>query len=188
MRLFIAIEFSNARKRELADWMATLSRELSDPEHRLRWVKENQLHLTLRFIGETPEDQLVRYRQALQQVAKDHVRFILGLSGVGHFGGRVVWVGVSHGMESLSALAKTIADATGTIAATQQKRRFSPHVTLARSKVNPRTIRMSDLTLQIAQKVFLDIPVNNFSLIQSKLTPSGAIYETLERFPLISSA
>ncbi len=184
MRLFIAIEFSKALRDEIQQWTRSLTRAIPDPEHRLRWVKEDQLHLTLKFLGETRENQLPRLQQALQMAVQDHSSFSLDLAKVGHFGGRVVWLGLETGVESVSSLAKSIEDRCDSLGFVRENRPFHPHITLARSKVNPGTIRLADLAPPLTQKIFPAFPVNSVSLIQSTISPRGSIYETLERFPL----
>jgi RNA 2',3'-cyclic 3'-phosphodiesterase len=183
MRLFIAIELPDKRRGEIAQWMKSLAQAIPDPQHRLRWVKEEQLHLTLKFLGETPEDQIPPLSSALKVVAAAHSRFPLSLAKVGHFGGRVVWLGVDAGAEDAANLAQSIEESCDSLGFTRENRPFRPHLTLARSKMNPGTIRMANLPLPVAQKAFGPIPVSDVSLVQSTPTPKGSIYTILGRYP-----
>jgi len=184
MRLFIAIEFSPELREEIQRWMRSLADEIPDPEHRLRWVKDEQLHLTLKFLGEVREDQLKPLSQVLRERTRDHMSFSLSAARVGHFGGRVVWLGLETGLDNVASLAKSIEEGCASIGFTLENRRFHPHITLARSKVNPGTIRLANLPLHLRQKSFPPFRVTSISLIQSTLSARGSLYETLERFPL----
>jgi 2'-5' RNA ligase len=184
MRLFIAINFPDSLRREMAQWVQSLAGAIPDPEHRLHWVKEEQLHLTLKFLGETREDRLPRLHQALKMAATDHPSFSLSLAKLGHFGGRVVWLGLETGTQEVTKLAESIEEGCDALGFVRENRHFHPHITLARSKVNPGTIRLADLPPPIAQKTFGPLSVIEVGLIRSTLTPRGSAYETLERFPL----
>jgi RNA 2',3'-cyclic 3'-phosphodiesterase len=186
MRLFIAIEFSKTLRDDIQQWTQSLAREIPDPDHRLHWVKENQLHLTLKFLGETREDRIPRLHQAIQIATSDQTCFPLSLAKVGHFGGRVVWLGVETGVEEVTKLAQSIENSCESLGFVRENRHFHPHITLARSKINPGTIHFADLPPQITQRTFNPFTVGDVCLIQSTLTPRGSIYETLERFPLKS--
>jgi len=183
MRLFIAIQIPQDLRQEIALWMKALAQLIPDPKGRLHWVKENQLHLTLKFLGETREDQVQPLRQALKAVAAVHAGFSMRLTKVGHFGGRVVWLGIETGTKETAALAGSIEDGCQMLGFVRESRAFNPHITLARSKFNPGTLRLADLPHPITQKIFGPFTVFEVGLIQSTLTPQGAIYKTLEKFP-----
>src|SRR5712692_3816572 len=102
MRLFIAIQLPDAMREEIAQWMKFLAQAIPDPQHRLRWVKEDQLHLTLKFLGETSESQIPPIGAALKAAAARHACFSFNLAKVGHFGGRVVWLGAESGRDSVT--------------------------------------------------------------------------------------
>ncbi len=184
MRLFIALEFPEPIRKTVASAIHQLAHAIADPQRRLHWVKDEQLHVTLKFLGETPERRLPALHQALQEAVRLHARFFIRLGGVGHFGGRVIWLGVQEGKEPLAALAGSVDKFCSAAGFLPESRPFRPHVTLARSKINPGAIRLSALPSALTEVTAGPCPVTHVSLIQSTLAPSGALYQTLERIPL----
>ena len=141
MRLFVAIKFPDPLRREIAQWMQSLSHEIPDPKRRLHWVKEEQLHLTLKFLGQTEEDRLPRLSQALELAVKEHPCFSVSPAKVGHFGGRVIWLGLKTGGEEVTKLAQSIEESCEALGFARESRHFHPHITLSRSKANPSSLR-----------------------------------------------
>ncbi len=184
MRLFVAIQIPEAIRSDMARWTRTLTHEIPDPKNRLHWVKKDQFHLTLKFLGETRDDRLPALSQALRSASNDNDSFSLSLSKVGHFGGRVVWLGLKTGMDEASQLANSIDAACAALSFDRENRPFQPHITLARSKINPGTILLKSLSPSVAEQTFGPFAATEVSLVQSTLTPNGAIYKTLAQFPL----
>jgi 2'-5' RNA ligase len=184
MRLFVAIEIPEEIRNDMMRWIATLSQAIPDPHHRLRWVKKDQLHLTLKFLGETGDDQLPALSQVLRSASLENSTFSMSFSQVGHFGGRVIWLGLKSGVEEATRTARLIENACTSIGFVTENRPFQPHITLARSKKNPGTIQLQTLPLSIKSHAFGPFDVSQISLVRSTLTPSGAFYETLAQFPL----
>ncbi len=184
MRLFVAIQIPEAIRGEMARWIVALSQEIQDPKHRLRWVKEGQFHLTLKFLGETREDLLPALSQALRSASCDHGSFSLSFSKVGHFGGRVLWLGLQTGAEEAGQVASSIDAACGSVGFDPENRPFQPHMTLARSPRKSAGIQLKNLAPAVADQTFGPFDATDISLIQSILTPHGAIYKNLENYPL----
>ena len=187
MRLFIGIQFSSSIRQEIAFWMRSLIQRIPDPDRRLHWISDVNLHLTLKFIGETPDSELARLESALRSCAKENRSFSLRLTSLGHFGGRVIWLGADGDLSALSALAASIHQLCRAGRFTAEGGSFQPHVTLARSKKSPKTLSFSTLPKTLTSRSFGPINVETISLIQSILTPSGAAYKTLATFPLKAS-
>src|SRR3990170_7968562 len=107
MRLFIAVN----RPRDVRERLAAEQDRLRRAEADVSWVRAENIHVTLKFLGETEEKRLDRIRPALLEVARGSAPFTIRVSGLGSFGGRVprvVWVGVEAGAEPLSGLAKDV--------------------------------------------------------------------------------
>lgn len=126
MRLFVAIELSADQKEAI--------RVAIEPWTHLRakWTRVDGLHLTLAFLGETPEARLTELGQRLDEVGARSPPARLALSGAGAFGGarpRVLWLGVSGELATLGALASDVAAAIG-LSPTP----WTGHVTFARAK------------------------------------------------------
>jgi len=149
-----------------------------------RWVRPENLHLTLRFIGNTDGRTYADVMDVLAGVKAP--AFDLALKGIGHFGerGRVdsLWVGVAKG-EALMRLHDKIETALQRIGLDPEHRRFLPHVTLARLKSAPAP-RVADWMAAHGGFVTTSWRVEGFDLFSSYLGGEGAIYQREAGFPL----
>ncbi|HJV36809.1 RNA 2',3'-cyclic phosphodiesterase [Geomonas sp.] len=175
IRLFVAIDLPDPVKAPLHG----LSRELPHAS----WVKLEQLHLTLRFIGEVSKQTLSAIADALQRVR--FARFPLTLCGVGHFPPRshprVLWVGM-EGCGPLIALQQEVELALIDAGIPPEERPFSPHITLARLK---ETAPSAVLQFEKSHAA-LSCPtfeVGEFILYSSVLTRQGAIHTREAVYP-----
>jgi len=153
--------------------------------HNARWVKTEQLHITLRFLGDTPEGELSSLRDRLARVGRS--AFTIRLCGAGVFPetkGRkppkVLWLGIDPTAE-LDALKHALDDALDD--ESMEKQMFSPHLTLARFPSAP------DQTLSrflATNKDYFspDWCIDHVHLYRSTLRPEGALHEQLASYPL----
>jgi RNA 2',3'-cyclic 3'-phosphodiesterase len=144
-----------------------------------RWSRREQLHLTLRFIGEVDGRDAAAVDDVLSAISAP--RFSLELHAVGTFGGRdprELWAGVRPN-EALMHLQRKIETAIQRIGLAADARKFTPHVTLARLRGSPRG-RVVDYLTDHALYASPSFEVNEFLLYSSTLTPNGSIY-TQER-------
>ena len=168
-RLFVGLELSSTIKAALFGL---------DPHlPGLRWLPEEQLHLTLSFLGEVEAAAEDRLRQALGEVRVPP--FFLPLRSVGVFdaGGRpsVVWVGVGKGHPHLFALHSRIQDAVLRVGLEPDLRAFHPHVTVGRAKGISREA-LQPLLRSHAETEFGLIKVTGFELYSSLLAAEGATH------------
>ncbi|GAA0558917.1 RNA 2',3'-cyclic phosphodiesterase [Rhizomicrobium electricum] len=150
-----------------------------------RWQKREQLHLTLRFIGEVDGAQATAIDDALATIAVPS--FTLELKGVGSFGGKIprdLWAGAAPS-EPLVHLNRKIESALQRIGLEPEARKFTPHVTLARLKNSPRGAVMDYLT-DHALYASTPFTVTAFCLYSSKLTSDGSIYRVEKEYGLTS--
>jgi 2'-5' RNA ligase len=148
-----------------------------------RWQKREQLHLTLRFIGEVDGAEANAIDDALAAITAPS--FTLELKGVGSFGGknpRDLWAGAAPN-EALIRLNRKIESALQRIGLEPEARKFTPHVTLARLKNAPRGAVMDYLT-DHALYTSMPFAVTAFCLYSSKLTSDGSIYRVERAYPL----
>jgi RNA 2',3'-cyclic 3'-phosphodiesterase len=185
MRLFVALEIPAAVRENFAELLKSL-RAVSP---QTRWVRPENLHVTLKFIGEAPETKLAAIRRALAGVRSDQP-VALDFRGLGFFPNekhpRVFWAGIAASA-NLKALADDIDKATETIGIPREKRDFSPHLTLARFEPPrlPETLRVA-IREKVARE-FGSLRTGRFHLIESRLKPSGAEYTTVESFPFAAA-
>ena len=174
IRLFIAIDLPEAVKMALLEIIAQMGRQL--PDRALRWVKPEQMHLTLRFLGDTAVSQLPDLQNQLTQLTTQYPPFRLHLNGVGAFPNRkrprVVWVGLGGDVAQLQTMQAALEDRMVALGWSREKRPFSPHVTLGRVK-DARQVQALDWGVDLAK---MDFVVTAVQLVQSELRPSGAVY------------
>ena len=174
-RLFVAIRPPEQVRDLLIDAM--------DDSPALRWVGDEQLHLTLRFIGEVERPLANDIAAALQDMGSR--AFVLRLSGVGKFerrNGGAIWAGVDP-KEPVAALAAKVERALQQIGLEPEHRAFSPHITLARWNRGS-TEAVGGFLRQNANLRSEPFPVERFILFESHLSRHGPHYEEVTTFPL----
>jgi RNA 2',3'-cyclic 3'-phosphodiesterase len=169
-RLFVGLELPSSCKLALV----ALDPHLSG----LRWLPEEQLHLTLSFVGDVEAPAEDRLREALREVRAPP--FFLPLRGVGVFDLRgrpsVVWVGVGQGHPHLFTLHRHIQDAVLHAGLEPDLKPFQPHVTVGRTKGISRQALQPFLRSYLETEFGL-VKVTGFALYSSVLTPAGATHQ-----------
>jgi len=183
VRLFVALEIPPAVRESLGEFLAVLRALSSQP----RWVRTDNLHITLKFIGEVQPEKLGDIRVALSAVPFDR-SVTLDFRGVGFFPNekrpRVFWAGV-EASANLARLAGDTDRALERLGVPPEKRLFSPHLTLARFEPPGLPEKLRAAIQENARREFGSVAAREFHLIESKLKPGGAEYTTLETFPFV---
>ena len=167
MRLFVALALPDS----VADGLLPMQSGVPGA----RWSEREQLHVTLRFIGEVDGRDAYAIDDALSAISAS--RFTLQLKGVGEFGGkhpRALWAGVAPS-DALAHLQRKIETALQRIGLEPEQRKFTPHVTLAYLKGAPRE-RVMDFIVQHALYAGAPFEVGEFTLYSSHLSPNGSLY------------
>ena len=191
MRLFVALEIPAAVRDNLAAQINEL-RDLPAPlaAKRLRWVRPENLHVTLKFIGEVEAAKLDGIRSALTAIGLD-APVGLDFRGLGFFPDekypRVLWVGL-HASGNLPVLASDIDRTLEGQGIARDERAFAPHLTLARFEPRGLHERLRIAIQKNSEREFGAFEAREFHLIQSRLKPSGAEYTSLAAFPLTLEA
>jgi 2'-5' RNA ligase len=183
VRLFVAIPLPAAVRERLAQVQDRLRRAQAD----VSWVKPANLHITLKFLGETEPKRLEPVRSVLREAAGSAEPFSATVAGVGTFGGRiprVVWAGVSEGVAPLEALARAVENGLARLGVPKEKRGFAAHFTLGRVRSAKNAASLLAAIHAEPPEVFGRVPVDRFVLMQSELNPSGSIYTELQQFSL----
>ncbi len=198
-RGFVAIALPDEVRSRCTRLLATLRGEA----RHVSWVKPGNLHLTLKFLGSTRPSQAERLLASLAHKAMKLSPFEIALGGLGAFPTprrpRIIWVGVSEGAGSLEDLAAKVDGAAAKAGFSRESRRFSPHLTLGRVKmVRGRSGKSSAQTVS-RQRAGEDLQalltrsdpgalgrftVREMVLIESRLSPGGAVYTPLARVKL----
>ncbi|MBI4328991.1 MAG: RNA 2',3'-cyclic phosphodiesterase [Chloroflexi bacterium] len=175
-RAFVAIELPRSVLQELERLQAALRQREA---RGVRWVPVEGIHLTLQFLGETPQEKAEEIVEALQRVARDHSSFSLSLGRLGafppHGPARVLWVGLEGATDSLVALQRDATSALRALRLPTENRGFSPHLTLGRVRQGAR-LDTERLYSGASPPSSIPFRVEGVSLMQSELSPSGAHY------------
>ncbi|GAB2709740.1 RNA 2',3'-cyclic phosphodiesterase [Kitasatospora kifunensis] len=189
MRLFVAVHPSPEAAGELAAVVAPL-RALPGAE-RLRWTAEDGWHLTLAFLGSVPDDQLPALREGLSQAAAGYQAHRLRLAGGGHFGDRVLWVGLAGQTWALRSLARAVTQLAGEVLGVEEEFSYHPHLTLARTGRGGHPGREERAALRAAAEQLVEFqgvewPVTEFQLMRSDLGSGRSRYTVVDRWLLRS--
>jgi 2'-5' RNA ligase len=150
---------------------------------RVRWTRPENVHLTLKFLGDIREGIVDDLCAALREVCERHTPFDARLAGLGAFPSarraQVLWTGVGVGSDRLRSLAAEIDGALAPLGFKRERRPYAPHLTLGRIRGRP-----SSLDLPLDAKEKLEFRVRRVELTESTLTERGAVYRTVRAFGL----
>jgi len=179
-RLFIAVELPPDLKQRIKA-MATVLRGKDLGE--FRWVRPENIHLTLKFLGETPAERLSEITAAMTVAVRDIEPFILKLGKTGVFPSmrrpRVFWLGLDESLEQLMELQATLQTALKAIGFAEERDHFVPHLTLARIPRSLSSMERVSFESQWPLLQGLELPalrVERISLMESQLSQQGARY------------
>ena len=183
LRLFVAVELPGEVARGLGSVQDSLrARGLG----RLRWVRPEGIHVTLKFLGETVAERVPSIAGALSRATEGIAPHEVRLSTLGRFGSprapRVVWIDVAGEVETLLRLQKQVEEHLAALGIPPEQRAFSPHITLARvpPEIAAAVAAPLDDALASISVPELAIPVRQVSLMRSELRRDGAVYTRLD--------
>lgn len=183
MRVFVALELKDSQVREK---IASFQKRLSSVGADLKLVNPEQLHFTLKFIGEVPDVEVDRIARSLEKV--EFVAFDATFEGVDVFPSlsrvNVVWVGIKKGVEEISRLSEMVKEATRDWGK-EEDREFQPHITVARVRSGRGVAGLKEFVLGARDEVFGTSHFKEFQLKKSVLTPAGPIYSDIKVYRLI---
>ena len=180
LRLFIGVWISEAMQEEVRRWI-----ELMGPDWPgYKWTGRENLHFTLRFLGETAPARVPDLSRTLETAALNNSSFQIRLDRVGFFPSskmpRIIWLGLREGGLEIRKLADDVEAACGSCGFPAADRPFQPHLTIARLREGGAVSQA-----KIPEYQFTSITrVSGFSLIESRLQPVGPVYHSLTDFNL----
>lgn len=186
MRTFIAIDVPSV----VLDTVIRIQSRFKSLGLQASWVKPGNIHLTLKFLGETDPDQIPSIQNKLTETLASFVPFQLSLSLTGVFPDtkrpRVLWVGLKDKEGKLETLQADIEKILQSVGFPMEQRPFSPHLTLARIK-SPKGKKALQDELDAVNQEDIDphpFDVGRIRLYEGQLTPKGSIYTVLANFKL----
>lgn len=179
MRAFLAIEVPKLQR----EVISALIEEETKKKLPVKWVGFENLHITLKFLGEIDEKKKNEIAPAIAEISKKFTPFLAQLEGIGCFPSprspRVLWVGVSQGAEKICEIANNLEECLSQYGFKKEEKKFHPHLTFGRIKT---FCKIDDILAKtIKTEPFI---VNSITLFKSTLKPEGPLYEALEKFRL----
>jgi 2'-5' RNA ligase len=148
-----------------------------------RWIRDGNMHLTLKFIGNATEESIDSINNTIHDVVKDTPFINLSISGTGCFskGDRVntLWVGIKGDLDELEELILNINNKLEPLGFPIERRKFLPHITIAR--INPNQKKKPDIS-NFLNTTFMELPMKiaKINLMQSQSFPKGSFYTILD--------
>lgn len=184
IRTFVAIDIPSPVQKTLA----AVQHRFLPLDLKASWVRPDHVHLTLKFLGEIDSKQAPEISGALAEGLRGRPAIPVSLGAVGIFpptgAPRVLWVGLEDSAGALDSLQQAVETALAPLGFPPEKRRFSPHLTLARIKSPKGARRLREAVRSFDRAEPVAFQVEWVTFYQSQLTPKGSIYSALERFPL----
>jgi 2'-5' RNA ligase len=192
MRIFVGLDIDSEIRQRMARYLEGVRGFAPEA----RWVKPESFHVTLKFIGEQKPEQVEQIKRELARVRAMPLE--ISFRGTGFFSGprspRVFWLGIEAG-EQLPQLARAVDEAVARAGVPREKNDYQPHLTLARSGsgspkpqpgelASPPLRRLAEKLKDMSAPDFGTMTAREFYLYESKLSPGGAKYTKIARFPL----
>ncbi len=186
MRLFTAIELHP----DIVDNAVALQDRMSENVGGVKWTAPEKIHLTLKFLGDVPDERLEEIESITERCTAEHSPFSLRFQSVGQFPERgtpsIIWVGVQDRSndDQLHSCFECLDRRMTEVGVEREDREFVPHVTIARVKQTNELGNVREVFDQEQHTVLGEQKVTEIALIESELQPDGAEYTTRLRSPL----
>lgn len=184
IRAFIAVEIDSPNKQKLSELIGLFKKTDTD----VKWVKENQMHLTLKFLGNIEETKTQEVSRELESITNESKKFTISLSKIGAFPNinkpRIIWIDIDEGKDTLKLLADKIESRLEKIGFAKEKREFKTHLTLGRIKSLKNISQLTEVIQKTDSQSQDKIKISSLILFQSTLTSKGAIYMPLAEIKL----
>ncbi len=187
MRSFIAIELPQ----NIKDYLSRLQTQLKNSQADVKWVEPQNIHLTLKFLGEIDDNQLSEINNILENIAKERKHFQANVSSAGAFPKinfpRVIWVGLKEGDQETQDIARYLEEKIAEIGVPKENRPFSSHITIGRvrtPKNKDKLVKELNKFADGLKEENLKFLVNKLTLFKSTLKPLGPVYEILKEVNL----
>lgn len=187
MRLFVAIDITDSIKKKLCSLQESISQQCRLKRFDVKWVSPEQMHLTLKFLGEVKDPDISEVCRIVETVTAKKSSFELEFETVGSFGGKrasVVWVGVGAGGDELKDLQKDLESKFVSNGWSGDSKGFSGHLTLCRVKSNRAGYELKRTCDSYKNFKADNVFVDSVAIYSSQLTSDGPIYSLVSRYKL----
>ena len=172
-RIFLAVNIPNEIRGEIFEKLGS-----KIPSGKCKIVRKENIHFTVLFLGHFADDAIEELREKLQEI--EFGKFKIKISGVGHFKGRIIWLGTAHGAEELKKLNMLCREITGIT-----DERFHAHATIARNKFLGREETDELLENLKIENFEAEFEAESLDLMESILKKEGAEYELISSVKFI---
>ncbi len=186
-RTFIAIKLNDSIRENILAAISTLQRTI--PSHAIRWEPSENLHLTLKFLGDTPQSLISNIQEKLQIIANEQPIFSVEVNRAGCFPNmsnpRILWLGLHNPSGELNKLQQDVEDIMVEFGFSKEQRPFKPHLTIGRVGRHIDKQILHQIGEGIRNSNVKNITIwdcNAIHLIKSTLTSNGARYTSLAQF------
>ena len=188
IRSFLAFELPS----EMKTILARTSENMRSSPLDVRWVKVENIHLTLVFMGNVPEERLEPIGEQVADICREHGPFRVALKGIGLFSGRrnprVLWAGLQGDIERMALFRDNLQMKLEPFGIRPEHRRFKPHLTMGRFRKGARSSKhLDDMLTKYESLHSPDCELVEFVLFRSDLRPGGARYTRMRAWPLTGS-
>lgn len=182
LRCFIAIDITEDIRRDLNEIIDRLKKYDTD----VKWVPVENIHITLKFLGNTPEKLLPKIKEKLFNIVLSYKPFYITIYGTGVFPNRkyprVIWIGVDDS-ETLKRLYLDIENTMVSLGFKKENKKYNPHLTIGRVHSQRGIMNLINVLDTLKDKNFGNIHIKQIKLMKSELKPQGAIYSSLYEIP-----
>ena len=179
IRAFIAIQLPEETRSRIKE----IQKELKSSGLKIKWVEPENIHLTLKFLGDVHTEDLETIKDALRESVIGHSRISISAKGLGVFPGinrpRVVWVGINGEVDKLRRLQQALEDTLEMMGFPREERPFRGHLTLARIKGDIRSEKLVEALARYKDIESEPFIAERIVLFKSELMPGGAVYTEL---------
>jgi 2'-5' RNA ligase len=188
LRLFLAIAIPPKVRQEIGRAQGRLQRQA--PPGAVRWTRPDQFHITLKFLGEVPAEQVTAVEKCVAPICGATPALLVSARGIGFFPGphnpRVVWAGAHDAEGRMSELHRQFDEALRWLAPAEPLEKFAGHITLGRVKPGHHAAipQLLALAAPLLTRPFGNWPAGEVELIRSELTATGATHTPMATFAL----
>ena len=183
IQTFLCIPVSS----EVASKKNMLFSTIDQSKVKVNWIRNLNLHLTVKFIGQTPKSSIKKIIYCIESITTDFPPFKLKIKGTGCFPNsrkpKTLWLGVQDDCSQLTKLIERIESDLFDIGFAKENKLLTPHITIAKINYSQKATPDVNIFLKSSYDV-IDLNVNRLQLFSSELLSNGAVYSLLKTFPL----
>lgn len=182
-RIFVAVDISDEARGKVSDYISNLKTKF--PNVKVGWDRPEKLHLTLKFLGDSDEDQLEKLEKICEKISFEITNYKLQISETGVFpsprNARVLWLGVYGDVGELQKINAILETECEKIGYKKEKRIYKPHLTIGRIREPQKAKELAKVHLENKFEP-VEFEVSELVIYESKLQPSGSVYTKVSGF------